>query len=120
VLGVEDDGGLTTTAEPTVAIVKQVDSPHVGINLDIGNFPKNGYAQTALCIPYAVNVHFKERIAGADGAYETADWDRLMKMFVDGGYKGFLSLEYESPESAESVVPGLLAELKRGVRKFSD
>ena len=62
ILGVEDDGGLTTTAEPTVAIVKQADTPFAGINLDTGNFPKNGYAQVALCIPYATNVHFK----GAD------------------------------------------------------
>src|ERR1051325_759686 len=43
ILGVEDDGGLTTTAEPTVAIVKQTDSPWAGINADTGNLPKNGY-----------------------------------------------------------------------------
>ena len=119
ILGVEDDGGLTTTAEPTVAIVKQADSPWVGINLDTGNFPKNGYSQVALCIPYAVNVHFKERIASADGTKETANWDRLLSMFVQGGYKGFVSLEYESTESSETAVPRLAAELRRGVRKYS-
>ena len=119
ILGVEDDGGLTTTAEPTVAIVKQADSPWVGINLDTGNFPKNGYSQVALCIPYAVNVHFKERIAGEDGTKANADWDRLLSMFVKGGYKGFVSLEYESVESPETAVPRLAAELKRGVRKYS-
>src|SRR5579871_1329483 len=59
-IGVEDDGGLTTTAEPTVQIVKQTDSPWAGINLDTGNFPKNGYSQVALCLPYATSVHFKE------------------------------------------------------------
>src|SRR5262249_46756874 len=63
VLGVEDDGGLTTTAEPTVEIVKQTDSPWAGINLDTGNFPKNGYAQVQLCLPYAVAVHLKTKIA---------------------------------------------------------
>lgn len=119
VLGVEDDGGLTTTAEPTVAIVKQTDSPFVGINLDTGNFPKNGYSQTAMCIPYAVSVHFKERIAGEDGTKQKADWDRLMKMFLEGGYKGYLSLEYEGNNDADTAVPGLLAELRRGVRKYS-
>src|SRR5204863_9019769 len=85
ILGVEDDGGLTTTAEPTVAIVKQTDSPWAGINADTGNFPKNGYSEVALCIPYAVNVHFKERIAGENGAKEKADWDRLIDMFAKGG-----------------------------------
>ncbi len=118
-LGVEDDGGLTTTAEPTVAIVKQADSPWVGINLDTGNFPKNGYAQVALCLPYALNVHFKTHVADEDGKKQDADWDRLAGMFVKAGYKGYLSLEYEDPESSESGVPRFAAELKRIVRKHS-
>ena len=67
ILGVEDDGGLTTTAEPTVEIVKQTGSPFAGINLDTGNFPKNGYAQVALCLPYATGVHFKVQISDEKG-----------------------------------------------------
>src|SRR5579883_3673040 len=118
ILGVEDDGGLTTTAEPTVEIVKQTDSPWAGINLDTGNFPKNGYAQVALCIPYAVNVHFKAHIASPDGVKEKADWDRLLGMFAKSGYKGYVSIEYED-QDVETALPGLAAELKRGVRKYS-
>ena len=117
-LGVEDDGGLSATAEPTVAIVKQVDSPWAGINLDTGNFPKDGYAQVAMCIPYAVNVHFKGRIAGQSGAKEDVDVDRLLGMFVGAGYRGYLSLEYEDPDP-ETGVPRLAAQLLRGVRKHS-
>lgn len=120
IIGVEDDGGLTTTAEPTVAIVKQTDSPHAGINLDTGNFPKNGYSQTALCLPYAVNVHFKVNIGSENGGpKEKADWDRLIAMFAKAGYKGYISLEYEEAESPESAVPRLAAELKRVTRKYS-
>src|SRR6266478_6076895 len=118
-LGVEDDGGLTTNAEPTVAIVKQTDSPYVGINLDTGNFPKNGYAQVALCLPYALNVHFKTHIADEDGKKQDADWDRLAGMFAKAGYKGYISLEYEDKEDAETAVPRLAAELRKGVRKYS-
>ena len=118
-LGVEDDGGLTTTAEPTVEIVKRADSPWVGINLDTGNFPKNGYSQVALCLPYAVNVHFKENIADEDGKKQKADWDRLLGMFAQAGYRGYISLEYESTESPETAVPRLAAELRSGVRKYS-
>lgn len=118
-LGVEDDGGLTTTAEPTVEIVKQTDSPWAGINLDTGNFPKNGYSQVALCIPYAVNVHFKVNIADANGGKERADWDRLIGMFVKGGYKGFVSIEYEEKDHVEAALPGLAAELRRDIRKYS-
>ena len=119
ILGVEDDGGLTTTAEPTVELVKRADSPWVGINLDTGNFPKNGYAQVALCLPYAVNVHFKTKIATPEGVKEKADWDRLVGMFAHAGYKGYLSLEYEDAAAAEKAIPGLAAELRRIVRKYS-
>lgn len=115
ILGVEDDGGLTTTAEPTVEIVKQTDSPFAGINLDTGNFPKNGYAQVALCIPYATAVHFKVQITDENGNKQKADWPRLAGMFRAGGYKGFLSLEYEEDEDATVAVPPLLAELTRVV-----
>jgi L-ribulose-5-phosphate 3-epimerase len=118
-IGVEDDGGLTTTAEPTVEIVKKTDSPWAGINLDTGNFPKNGYAQVAMCIPYATSVHFKEKIASESGAKEKADWNRLIAMFASAGYKGYLSLEYESEGAAETEVPRLAAELRTGVRKYS-
>jgi sugar phosphate isomerase/epimerase len=119
-LGVEDDGGLTTTAEPTVEIVKQTDSPYAGINLDTGNFPKNGYAQVALCLPYAVSTHFKVNIGSSEGgAKEKADWDRLLGMFANAGYRGYISLEYEEKEAPETAVPRLAAELLRGVRKYS-
>ena len=119
VLGVEDDGGLTATAEPTVEIVKQTDSPYAGINLDTGNFPRNGYAQVALCLPYAVSTHVKVNIGGEDGTKEPTDWDRLIGMFAKSGYRGYLSLEYEEKEGAEIAVPRLAAELLRGVRKYS-
>jgi L-ribulose-5-phosphate 3-epimerase len=119
VLGVEDDGGLSATAEPTVEIVKQADSPFAGINLDTGNFPRNGYSQVELCLPYAVNVHFKEHITTPDGLKEKADWDRLMTMFAKAGYRGYLSLEYEDPATAQTEIPRLASDLRAGVRRYS-
>jgi sugar phosphate isomerase/epimerase len=116
---VEDDGGLTTNAGPTVEIVKQVDSPSAGINIDTGNFPKDGYAQVAQCIPYAVNVHFKEYIMAEDGSKQKADWDRLIGMFAKAGYKGYIALEYEEAEAPETAVPRLTADLRRLARKYS-
>jgi sugar phosphate isomerase/epimerase len=116
---VEDDGGLSATAEPTVEMVKRADSPFAGINLDTGNFPKNGYAQVALCLPYAVSVHLKSHITTPEGAKEKADWDRLLGMFAKAGYKGYLGIEYEDTATVETELPGLAAELRRCVRKYS-
>jgi L-ribulose-5-phosphate 3-epimerase len=119
VLGMETHGGITDRAETTVKIIKMVDSPWAAINLDIGNFRVDGYRQTELCIPYAVNVHMKTEIAGEDGKHHPADWDRLLGMFAKAGYKGRLALEYEAKAKAEETVPKLLRDLRRGVQKYS-
>jgi len=119
VLGMETHGGITDRAETTVKIIRMVDSPWAGINLDIGNFRVDGYRQTELCIPYAVNVHFKTEISGEDGKKLPADWNRLLGMFAKAGYKGRLALEYEANAKAEETVPKLQRDLHRGVLKYS-
>jgi sugar phosphate isomerase/epimerase len=119
VLGIEDDFGLSTTAEQTLALVKMADSPWVGINLDTGNFPRDGYSKVAMCIPYATGVHFKVEITDENGKEVKADWDRLAGLFASAGYKGYLSLEYEGKEGPETAVPRLAPELRRVTSKYS-
>jgi sugar phosphate isomerase/epimerase len=118
-LGVEDDGGLSTNAEPTVEIVRQAANPFAGVNIDVGNFPKNGYQQVEYCLPYAVNCHFKVNVTGPNGEKLTADWDRLVGMFARSGYKGYLSLEYEESGAAETDVPRYATKLRDTVRKIA-
>jgi sugar phosphate isomerase/epimerase len=118
-LGLENDAGLTASAKSTVEIVQQANSPWVGVNLDTGNFPIDGYRQISSCIPHALNVHIKPYIAGADGTREKADWDRLLETLGQGGYKGYLSLEYEEKEDPGAAVPVLAAELRRCVQRHS-
>jgi sugar phosphate isomerase/epimerase len=118
IIGVEDDGGLTTNAGPTIEIVKRVDSPWAGMNLDTGNFPKDGYAQTEMSIPYAVSTHIKAQVSTPDGKKEKADFDRLFGMFAKGGYRGFVSLEYEEAD-AETAVPALAPEILKAARKYA-
>ncbi len=118
ILGVEDDGGLTTTAEPTIKIVQQTDSPWAGMNLDAGNFPKDGYKQVEMSIPYAVSTHIKATISTPDGKKEKTDYERLFGLFAKGGYRGFVSLEYEEKD-AMTAVPLIVPELLKAVRKFA-
>ena len=56
--------------------------------IDTGNFPKNGYDQVALCLPYASSVHFKVNVGNAEGKKEKADWSRLIGMFAKSGSAG--------------------------------
>ncbi len=110
-MGVEDDGGLTTNADRTVEIVKKADSPWVGINLDIGNFPNDGYNQIEMCAPHATNVHFKSQVH-VDHQSQPADWPRVLKILGKAGYRGYLALEYEANEDPVTIVPKLIAKMR--------
>ena len=112
ILGLENHGGITLEAKRIIKIIKKVNSPWVGINLDTGNFPTDPYEQIKLCLPYAVNSQFKTEMRYADGRREPSDWDRILGMFAKFGYKGYLALEYEG-EEPESVFARYMAELQR-------
>jgi sugar phosphate isomerase/epimerase len=117
-LGVEDDGGLTARAAPTIEVAKRADSPWVGINADSGNLPENGYAEFETLLPYATSVHLKPIVSGVNGKKEKADWNRLLTMIGKSGYKGYVGLEYEGT-TADAEVPGYAKELRRLVRELS-
>jgi sugar phosphate isomerase/epimerase len=119
ILGLENHGGITDKAERIIQIVKSVDSPWVGINLDTGNFRTNVFPQIEMCIPHAVNVQVKVEMRGEDGTRIQGDWDRVIKMLVAGGYNGYLALEYEAKEPATTAVPRLTRKLGDLVEKYS-
>jgi sugar phosphate isomerase/epimerase len=118
-LGVEDDGGITTNADRTVEIVKKADSPWVGINLDIGNFPNDAYRQIEMCAPYATNVHFKSHVH-VDHQSQPADWNRVLGILGKSGYRGYLALEYESTDDPLTMVPKLISKMRSAIRTANE
>lgn len=119
ILGLENHGGITARASRIVEIIKKVNSPWAAVNLDTGNFTADAYTQIAEILPYATNVQFKKDIRVENGKLELADWDRLTKMLAQGGYRGYLALEYEEKEDALVKVPPLLKKLNALARKYS-
>jgi sugar phosphate isomerase/epimerase len=117
ILGLENHGGVTEKASTILQIVKSVDSPWVGVNLDTGNFDGNAYEQIGMCLPYAVNAQFKTNIREQKGHSAKSDWPRIVKMFRDAGYRGYFALEYEDKEDATTAVPRLTRELNRLARQ---
>ena len=119
ILGLENHGGITLRAERIIQIVKKVNSPWVGINLDTGNFRENFYEQIRMCLPYAVNAQFKTVMRGLKGEVEPSDWERIVKMFAESGYKGYLALEYEENRPAREAFPPLMRKLRDLARQHS-
>ncbi len=113
-LGLENHGGIVATADGLLEIVRSVRSPWLGVNLDTGNFHSpDPYADLARCVPYAVNVQYKVELQREPkGPKEPADAARIVKLLRDGGYQGFVSLEYEAAGDPFDAVPRHLAELR--------
>jgi len=120
-LGVEDDGGITLHAQETVEIVKRANHPYAGMNLDIGNFrPPKVYEQIEMAVPHAVSTHFKTTVADDEGGGRSPfDWDRVMKLLVAGGYRGYVGLEFEATGDPATEVPPTLRKLKEFAGKYS-
>ncbi len=112
-LALENHGGITETADQLLAIVKRLDSPWLGINLDSGNFSKGGdpYEQLARIAPYAVNAQVKTEMV-IDGKKQPADLARIVKILRTANYRGYVVLEYEAAEEAAVAVPRHLKELR--------
>jgi sugar phosphate isomerase/epimerase len=112
-LALENHGGITATADQLLNIVKQVDSPWFGINLDSGNFSTGGdpYEQLARIAPYAVNAQIKTEM-NIGGKKVAADLPRIVKILRDANFRGYVVLEYEAAEDPLVAVPRYLQELR--------
>ena len=112
-LGIENHDSIAT-ADRLLRIVRSVESPWVGVNLDTGNFIADDvYAEIAASVPYAVNVQVKTEIKTGEGGKgrAPADLERVVKILKDGGYEGFVTLEFEEESDPYEHVPPLLEKL---------
>jgi sugar phosphate isomerase/epimerase len=113
-LALENHGGITTRPEQMLAIIGKVrESPWFGVNFDSGNFSSaDPYADLARIAPYAINAQVKVDVR-RDGRSEPADLEKVVDILRAAGYRGYLTLEYESKENPQIAVPRHLAELRR-------
>ena len=122
-LGVEDHPGISQSADVCLEIMHRVNSPYAGINLDITHFiptpTEDAYAQIAACIPYATNVHIRDRFDDRT----PIDMDRVWRLFAQAGFKGYMSAEYDSHFASDvdpsTGIPKLIAEIRALCKKYS-
>ncbi|HVN82594.1 MAG TPA: sugar phosphate isomerase/epimerase family protein [Terriglobia bacterium] len=115
-LGIESHGGITSKASNILEILRQVDSPYAGCNLDISNFQENPYQQIEACVSFATHTHVRDFYGEAKNPL---DLDRVWQMFVKAGYKGYMSAEYEGDEDAMTGVPKLIEKIRTLCKKYS-
>ena len=116
-LGIENHGGIVAEADSLLEIVRATRSDWVGINLDTGNFHTDDvYRDIARCVPHAVNVQLKVEIKPRGAKQKSkADLKRLVSILRDGGYQGYVALEYEAAADPWVAVPKWLGQLKTAI-----
>lgn len=101
VMALENHGGITARADNVIRIIKEVDSPWLRVNLDLGNYRELTYEDIAKTVPYAVHIHGKIRVSGG----MEIDYEKVRRILYDNGYNGFISIEYEEEEDPKMGVP---------------
>jgi sugar phosphate isomerase/epimerase len=114
ILALENHGGIVTTADQLVSIVKEVRSEWFGVNWDSGNFRgPDPYEELAKAAPYAVTAQIKTEISPNGGPKVEADLGRAVGILKSAGYRGFVALEYEAKEDPKTAVPRHLQQLRK-------
>ena len=114
ILALENHGGIVTTPDQLLAIVRDVRSDWFGVNLDTGNFHgTDPYADIARLAPYAVVTQVKTEVSIGTQPKRPADFARVVKLLRDVNYRGYVVLEYEAQEPARQAVPRYLQQLRK-------
>ena len=112
VLAVENHWGLSRTPEGQLRIVNAAPSPWVGALMDTGNFLENPYDKLAAIAPKTVFVQAKTYPGGGEWYTLDLDYPRIARILADAGYTGWVSLEMEGKEAADTAVPKSIAQLR--------
>ncbi len=122
---VENHGGLSSNPSWLVTVMRQADHPRLGLLPDFGNFRASPtetydvYEGMVKLMPYARGVSAKCFDFDKTGAETTFDFARLMRIVVEGGYTGYVGIEYEGDRFSEvdgvNAAKTLLDRVRRGL-----
>jgi L-ribulose-5-phosphate 3-epimerase len=113
VIAVENHWGLSGTPKGLLRVLAPFTSPFIGALMDTGNFLEDPYDKLKQIAPKTVFVQAKTYHGG--GLWYTLDLDylRIARILADAGYSGYVSLEMEGKEHADTAVPKSLATLRK-------
>jgi sugar phosphate isomerase/epimerase len=108
-MGLENHWGLGRTADGVMRIVDAINSPWLKVTLDTGNFLEHMYEQMRKLAPHAVLVQAKTYFGGGEWYSLEIDYATVNRILREANFRGYISLEMEGKEEAETAVPKSLA-----------
>jgi sugar phosphate isomerase/epimerase len=113
VLALENHWGLTRTPEGLLRIVNAISSPWLGVLMDTGNFLEDPYDKLEQIAAQAVFVQAKTYYGGGEWYTLDLDYPRIANILKKANYQGYISLEFEGKEDANTGVPKSLELLRQ-------
>ncbi|MFC1543283.1 sugar phosphate isomerase/epimerase family protein [Candidatus Neomarinimicrobiota bacterium] len=104
---VENHGGLSSNGKWLTSVMQLVDHPRCGTLPDFGNFrvsreeEYDRYQGIKELMPYAKGVSAKSYDFDENGNETLIDYQRIMKIVIDAGYRDHVGVEYEGRNLSE-------------------
>ncbi len=106
---VENHGGLSSNGAWLASVMKEVDHPRCGTLPDFGNFildwstmeEYNRYTGMTELMPYAKAVSAKSNDFDNNGNEIHTDYEKMIGIVLDSGYRGWIGIEYEGQKISE-------------------
>lgn len=117
-LALENHWGLSRTPEGQLRLVDAVNSPWLGALMDTGNFLEEPYEKLARIAAKTVYVQAKTYYGGGEWYTLDLDYEKVAAILAAVNYTGYVALEFEGKEHADTAVPKSIEMLKKafGVR----
>ena len=106
---VENHGGISSNGAWLASVMREVDHPRCGTLPDFGNFildwgtgeEYDRYKGMTELMPFAKAVSAKSIDFDADGNEIHTDYEKMIEIVLDSGYRGWIGVEYEGQKVGE-------------------
>ena len=100
---VENHGGLSSNGEWLAGVMTAVNRPNCGTLPDFGNFHDyDRYRGVEELMPFAKGVSAKSHEFDEAGNEVRTDYDRMLRLVMAAGYRGWIGIEYEGTALPEA------------------
>jgi sugar phosphate isomerase/epimerase len=101
---IENHGGLSSNATWLCDVIKTTNNPFIGTLPDFGNFPEeiNIYESVEKMMPFAKGVSAKSYNFDMNGNETRIDYEKMMRVVIWSGYRGYVGIEYEGNDLEET------------------
>ena len=113
ILALENHWGLSRSPEGVQRILAGFDSPFIGALMDTGNYLEDPYDKLKAMAPKTVFVQAKTYNGGGLWYTLELDYPRIAKILSEANYSGYVSLEMEGKEPADTAVPKSIEMLRK-------